>query len=268
MAIIENVLAGLMFLMPPGKTTHSQIVVPQETAAPCADASPLCRAPRWCEHHQAWTVAEDWETGTARYATIARAMVAVSREDRNWLFPPGRLLPFLQTIVFHESGLRRDVHSGVGYLARGDCEWRVVNGRKVKVEGSCRSSCLVQALDETGQRVSGYSGDELVGVSYERTKRCVMVGMRVVELAAVACRRWDEARQRHPNSPLVKNAGPFEACVFARYGGNYAPDHPLIMLRRRTYKRLQDAPLTLDARVVKLLGIDERGGTKVVSAMR
>jgi hypothetical protein len=262
MAIFENVLAGLLFLMPPGKTTHSQIVVPQETPAPCSAPSLLCRAPRYCKHHEAWTIAEDWETGTARYATIARAMIGVVRERRAWLFPPGRLLPFLQTIIFHESGLRRDIHSGVGYLSRGDCQWRVVNGRKVKVEGSCRSSCLVQAIHETGVQLAGFTGDELVGVSYERTKRCLTVGARAAELAAVACRRWDEARQRHPDSPLVRNAGAFESCVFARYGGNYAPDHPLIELRKRTYDRLQDAPLSLDARVVELLGLDELGGTE------
>lgn len=262
MAILQHILAGLLFLTPPGKTMHSQVVVPEESPAPCVEPSLLCRAPRYCPHHEAWTVAEDWERGAGRYVTIARAMLAVVREKRTWLFPPGRLLPFLQTTAFHESGFRRDIHSGIGYLARGDCKWIVVNGHKVKVEGSCLSNCLVQVLVPPGKTVYGFTGDELVGVSFERTKRCLSVGMHILELAAAACERWDEARQRHPDSPLAHNAGAFEACVFARYGGNYSPHHPLIELRKRTYDRLQDAPLQLDARMVELLGYDELGGTE------
>jgi hypothetical protein len=90
--------------------------------------------------------------------------------------------------VHNESGFRRDVHSGVGPNARGD------NGR---------SWCLGQLLlGNTRRSPNGYTGKELVGISPERTQRCIDAVIEHLVKAKARC-----------------GSGTTPACVFSSYGG-------------------------------------------------
>lgn len=145
----EAVLAWMLSLQPPGASIYSQVVVEADAAPACADASSLlCQPPRWSEAHNAHTRAETYDEGLQRYWTIAQSVAST-----------GDAAPAVLTVVFHESGFRRDVHSGVGKWARGD-------------QG--RSWCLGQLL--VGR--SSAAGPRLVGVGRAATDRCVAAVVR------------------------------------------------------------------------------------------
>lgn len=106
----EAILAWMLSLQPSGASIYSQVVVPADSGPACDDAtSLLCQPPKWSEAHEAFTRAETYDEGLRRYWTIAQSVAAT-----------GDVAPAVLTVVYHESGFRRDVHSGVGRWARGD----------------------------------------------------------------------------------------------------------------------------------------------------
>jgi hypothetical protein len=225
-----NVLAWMLFLLPPGKSIYSRLEVPQDAPRPCGDPySLLCQAPQWSASRQAWTVAEDYRTGLERYRTIAEAVSDVVAADR-WKSPRGRLSRLLVVAMFHESGFRRDVHEGIGPASRGDCRWR--NGRRVP--GSCKSHCLTQIQLGKGRSAEGWSGDDLVGTNPESTRRCLTVAARILDGAAMWC--------------ATRGPRPWQACVWYRYSGGNVPttDHR-VQARARTFNALAAAPELSDA---------------------
>lgn len=245
----ETILAGMLFLMAPGKSVYSQVVVAPEAPRPCDDAySLLCSPPHWSEAHGAFTVAESYEQGLARYATIARAAAEVV-SDQRWSSPRGTLWKYLVTFIYAESGFRRDVHEGLGSAASGDCDWRTVkrgnNEVRERIPGSCRSHCLAQIQlgpmhSRARTRVEGYGPRDLVGTDLASTKRCLEVATRVIDGALFHCSRW--AR------------GPVAACVVNQYGGGLiSMKDKRVRERIRWLNKLSGAPTVLSPAVRELL---------------
>ncbi len=150
----QVVLAAMLFLQPPGQSMYSLVGVSKESPAPCAGPSLLCRPPRWNEAHQEWVIAETWEQGLLRYGTIAQSVVKVTGDDE-WL------RRVVLTMLYYESGFRRDIHSGVGDYARGDGK---------------RSWCLGQIF--LGRRSK--RGRSLVGVDQAATDRCLQTVVKYI----------------------------------------------------------------------------------------
>lgn len=161
---------------------------------------------------------ETYEEGLERYVVIAQAAYEISRERsantadeedkkycngwsnysserctearkaRPWKWAPDELMYLLTITAQFESGFRRDVHSGLGESAKGDCSWYFADGRPARpmakgAERVCKSNCLNQIKlevvraargDKRGQMltVSGFAADEIVGIDLDSTKRC------------------------------------------------------------------------------------------------
>lgn len=251
----QAILAAMLFLQPPGKSIYSQVVVPENAPAPCKDVnSLLCLPPRWSEAHQAFTVAESWEQGVARYATIAKAAEKVLYRQKRQS-PRGQLLRYLLAFTFHESGYRRDVHEGVGDAARGDCKWRTIKSksggtRRERIPGSCRSHCLAQIMvgpEWSAAKIQGMRHDELVGLSLDRTKNCLGVAVDIIDRAYQYCSR------RGPR--------PLAYCVVTQYAGGMVPSKDRrVIARVRTVNKLANAPTKLTDRVRTLLGLEPTSG--------
>jgi hypothetical protein len=248
----ETILAAMLFLQPPGKSIYSQVVVPETAPAPCDnDYSLLCLPPRYSKAHKAFTVAENWEQGLARYAVIARAAHEVVYEQKRQS-PPGQLLRFLLAFTYHESGYRRDVHEGIGDASRGDCKWRTVKlpggkTRRERIPGSCQSHCLAQIMvgpkRSKKSRIQGFHADELVGLSYDNTKNCLSVAANIIDRAYRWCAR------RGPR--------PLSYCVVTHYAGGMVPNTDRrVVARVKTVNKLASAPTKLEKRVRQALKLD------------
>lgn len=247
MSFFEPILAAMLFLQAPGKSIYSQVVVPEHSPRPCDNSYHLlCAPPHYSTHHDGWTVAESYEQGLVRYADIARAADRVIARSR-WETDRPTLYRLLLTAVQHESGFRRDIHSGIGPAgeARGDCRWRKVKrgGREIKVAvpGSCRSVCLIQRMLPRGQKTAeGWSREDLMGLDARSTERCLTVGVRILDNAFSWCSK------RGPR-PLI-------GCVFQQYGGGgVRMDDGRIRARIGTYRKLRNAPVVIDGQTKQLL---------------
>ncbi len=134
----ELILFLMVMLQPPGKSSYS--AVPVEDNIICnTEYTPGCRR-------------ETKEEGHERYKVIAQVIAEVSGGQSD-------LALKILTIVYHESGFRRDVHSGKGKFARGDL------GR------SCGLGQRNLGLSRTRRGLSCY---DLVGVNIEATRRSIM----------------------------------------------------------------------------------------------
>lgn len=190
----EAILSAILALAP-SSSPHSVVPMP-ECGGPVlpAEAPPACSAPgvAWSSHHGALVRLETPDEARARYATIARALEAVSAEATTapagerplWPWPRWELVAGLLSIVRHESAFRRDVHEGVGPRALGDCSTGRDGVRR------CRSVCLVQV--QTGGldgRRGPWRGLDLVGIDAESTARCLRAGAELLARARWACVR-------------------------------------------------------------------------------
>lgn len=136
-SIVDVLLSVMMSLTAPGESPYSAIAV--DPGAVCDTAYSLgCRAETEAEALERWRV-------------IAQATAEVSLADPE-------LMARVLTVVFHESGFRRDVHAGVGEFARGD---------------RGQSWGLGQRLLGRGTTRRGWFGHELVGVDIESTRRAL-----------------------------------------------------------------------------------------------
>lgn len=196
----EAILAAVLALAP-SSSPYSVVPLPEcggpvlrLADLPAGPEPAACSAPgvAWSSHHGALVRLETPEEARARYATIARALDAVSLavtsappgERPIWPWPRRELVAGLLAIARHESGFRRDVHEGVGGAALGDCH-RVRDGSRV-----CRSVCLVQVqtggLD--GER-DGRRGRDLVGLDEASTRRCFEAGAELLARSRWSCAR-------------------------------------------------------------------------------
>ena len=252
MNVFEIILATMLFLQAPGRSIYSQVVVDQNSPPPCSDSyNLLCQPPKWNDYHKGYVVAESYEQGVERYATIAKQLEKAVYENK-WDTPKDRLWKYVLTAVYHESGFRRDVHSGVGEASQGDCRWEGPPGKRTRVKGSCKSWCLgqillgsqgrVMSLKADGTFTHEWYGKDLVGVDDERTYRCLYQVTKYMDRAARHC--WRNMGNQ--------NVG----CVMGAYGGGLlnANDKRLIA-RYKTYNRMNGAPGGLTDEVKALLGI-------------
>jgi hypothetical protein len=235
-----TILAAMLFLQSPGQSIYSRTIADKDSGRPCDDDSLLCEEPRWSGAHGAYTVAESYADGLRRYQDIADQLHAVVYDPRaKWTTPKNRLWKEVITVAYHESGFRRDVHSGIGVAARGDCKWTGKGKERRRVPGSCKSHCLAQVMYYAGLRsVNGWKANELTGLDKESTRRCLYVAATYLDRANSFCKQNRIGR---------------EACVFSVYGGLGGRKlDKRIRARVNTYNRISAAP-ALDAETKEAL---------------
>lgn len=243
MSVFEVILAAMLFLQAPGKSIYSQVVVDQNAPPPCTDSyNLLCQPPKWSPEHKGYVVVETYEQGVERYSTIAAALQEVT-SDAKWKTPRDRLWRLALTMMFHESGFRRDVHEGIGSAAKGDCDWTGPYGKRVRIPGTCKSHCLGQILLGTRGRTTteGWSGKDITGLDYESTRKCMYLVVKYIDRAWQRC---------------VVDGGPSAACIVNNYaGGTLRMDDWRLLGRVKTYNKVASAPTELSETVQRLLGI-------------
>lgn len=235
-AMYDKILSAILALAP-SSSPHSVVAMP-ECGGPVlrladlpAGAEPAaCSAPglTWSSHHGAIVRLETPDEARARYATIARALDAVSLDATRalggerplWPWPRRELVAGLLAIARHESAFRRDVHEGIGPLALGDCSRGRGGVRR------CRSVCLVQI--QTGGLDAGREGRrgrDLVGLDGAATRRCFRAGAELLTRA-----RWSCGRR----------GGDWFAPSVALYGSGVSCDarRTWVQIRAATYRKV------------------------------
>jgi len=187
---------------------------------------------------RSYTRPETKEEGFARYLMIARAISSVSENSTRhlckqtctdedtletchkecnssapWIWKRTELAYMMMTIASQESGFRADVHGGIG-MGRGDCAWKYPDGRPAapgatgarRDSSTCKSVCLGQINVGSGTTSEGWTADDLVGLDYESTKRCMTVTARILAQSRMLCTRWN------------KTGGNWAKATFAAYG--------------------------------------------------
>jgi hypothetical protein len=213
----ETILAMMLAVAPPGQSAHSVVLEPDCGTNPIKPACDRVPAPKWSPFHQSFVHKETLEEALRRYLVIAKAIEKVAvqmstpikradgtEEPPSWSFGQNDLAQALVTIAQHESGFRRDVHSGVGPAALGDCTYWDQTGQRVPLDRargtrvtrtSCKSVCLMQ-LNTGGLERSrfGFVGKEMIGLDEASTERCFVAGARAFAEAQARCaptRSWD-----------------------------------------------------------------------------
>lgn len=215
------ILAAMLWLQPPGASLYSKQVAAKDDPPPCSNKyAPMCKGPRWSTWHKAYVIAEQWDTGLHRYHTIAK-VVAAETDGKP------KLRKIILTSLYHESGFREDIHSGLGPMSRGDCK---LDKKGRVIQGTCRSHCLGQLL---GRKYS-----KLPGVDKASTTRCVRKSIELTNNAAKVC------------------GGMSPACIFKIYTGATKKSHPGVKARVKTYYRLNGGKVPpLTDRVKEELGL-------------
>jgi len=271
--LAQQVLAAMVYLIAPGHSPYSLVTV--DTCDSTCQATPLCqpatklvcRAPWWSSHHKSFVRQENYVDGLKRYGTIAKVVAALSesmtwqkvdgcspygkgataeckllRKSRPWIGSTAELRRTVLTTMYRESGFRRDVHSGVGPAARGDCK---TDAHGQIIPGTCRSHCLGQVLMRAKTTpVDGYTKDQLVGMSLPATGRCLRATIRELSMARRYC----------AGSAGRAMAGA-STCVFMVYVGTSNPKDGRIRARASTYAKLAKAPTKLKDSDKKILGL-------------
>lgn len=231
---------------------------------------------------KSFTRPETYEEGLERYFTIAQAVFDVSHElsqngrydsglvqkcstvkartnpecaeirNRPWRWSPVELQNMILTVSKYESGFRRDVHSGQGVASRGDCEWKDRStGKWAKpgssnafmIAGSCRSVCLGQINIGKGTTPEGWTADDLVGLDYDSTKRCLT---RAGTILAI---------QRNRCTGFYGSGADWARSTFTAYGtgGTCTTQREGPTMRGRTFWRLMKDPIPQDQNVLSWL---------------
>lgn len=216
--IAESILAIMLQLATPGQSIYSLTEVAQDAGPACADRmSLLCTAPKYNAHHSSWVRPETWGEGLARYWTIAKTLESVAQSDA--------LQAIVLTAIYHESGMRKDVMSGIGGWARGD-----------RGKSWCLGQILLGASGNT-KVTEGWAARELVGIDPESTRKCLTVTTRYASASLSACH----------------GMAADGACVFSFYaGGNRARTDKRLVERARTLARVRELGhpvLPLEAKV-------------------
>lgn len=249
-APIQVVLAGMLSLLPPGKSMYSRTTLDFcdtecQAKKVCELPSILCLPPQYNQELQKYTRSESYEEGLKRYAVIAEAIVEASSQiawsssseeciakcskgeygeeckkcwkARPWMGSSKELQAAIAVVMLGESGYRQDIHSGVGALAKGDCEWRDQTTHlktspfarnSSPVQGTCKSYCLAQInLGSPSGTKYGYTAQDLVGTDLESTKRCALAAAKALASARKLC-----------SGPLSDYTGDWAKGMFSSYG--------------------------------------------------
>jgi hypothetical protein len=210
MTLAELILAAMLSLQPAGRSSYSAVAV--EPGVVCdTEYTRGCRR-------------ETEEEGRARYAVVAQAIAEVSGGSRD-------LAARILAVVHGESGMRKDVHSGVGKHAKGD------RGR----------SCGVgqRLLGDRGATHRGFRCADIVGLDIVSTRRAIVTIADDLTRARGYCAR-------------IVGTTDF-ACAVACYGG--LPTHSKdkrIRARVRSYERARQL---LNKPVVEVVAVVAKGST-------
>lgn len=209
--LFESLLAGIIGLAQPGLSPYS--VVPQPACgdnplkASC-DTAGWADKPVWSPLYSAFVRKETRDEALKRYLDIVKSIEKVAEDATKptkvddveqpamWPWAAEDMARALATIAFHESGFRRDVQTGIGKSALGDCGYWNAKGQKVGAEEAratsaqymCRSVCLVQINTGglTGTRY-GLTGKDLVGLDRASIEKCFSAGARAFANARGRC---------------------------------------------------------------------------------
>lgn len=166
-----------------------------------------------------------------------------------WRWRRMELIYSLLTVMSEESGFRSDVHGGVGAAGRGDCDWKYPDGKKAKawakgtspIPGSCRSVCLGQINLGAGARglvgPEKWSADDLVGVDYTSTERCITQTIRELTRARLTCRKSQD----------------WAGAMFSAYGTGWSCTNKKLIARSRKFWSRFSHPRTLDQKWVEII---------------
>lgn len=265
--LFESLLAGIIALAPPGKSPYSVVAVPDCGDNPLKPACDLQPRPAWSPLYKAFVRQENREEALARFLDIARSIEKVATDATRptkggdeevpamWPWAAEDLARALATIAYHESGYRRDVQTGVGKSALGDCGYWGAKGQRVGAEEAratgaqylCRSVCLVQINTGglSGTRY-GVAGKEMVGLDRAAIEKCFAAGARAFSNARARC-----ARERTADwfTKAIASYGTGKACE---------ADEAWVSARVATYQKLAKVkPGDLAADVKKHLGLDK-----------
>lgn len=272
--LAQLVLASMLHILKPGLSPYSLVPLKscdaecQKTPA-CQTASDLaCRRPWWDKHHKSYVRQEGYSEGLLRYATIAKVAAALSvsmawekvegckphgktddyeckllRRARPWTGNSAELRRVLLTTLFRESGFRRDIHSGIGPMARGDCN---VDDKGNRIPHTCQSHCLAQILIDRrkGTVVEGHMPDDLVGLDPDATGRCLTASIRELSHVRSFCAASRRSRAIH-----------MPTCIFMSYVGTANPKDGRVRARLSTYHKLAKAPKKLKDSDKLILGL-------------
>lgn len=263
--LFESLLAGIIALAPPGQSPYS--VVP---LAACGDnpLKPSCEErpkPNWSPLYGAFVRQENREEALRRFLDIARSIEKVAadavrptkvddvEQPAMWPWSADDLARALVTIAYHESGFRRDVQTGIGKSALGDCGYWGAKGQKVGAEEAratgaqylCRSVCLVQ-INTGGLAGSRYGmmGKDLVGLDRAAIEKCFAAGARAFANARARCAPEKTADWL---KKTIASYGTGKACE---------TDETWVGARVTTYEKLVKSKASdLSDEVKKLLGL-------------
>lgn len=207
----EALLAGMIGLAQPGLSPYSVVAQPacgDDPRKAACDATGWPSKPVWSPLYAAFVRQETREEALKRYLDIAKSIEKVAEDATKattvdgveqpamWPWDAIDMGRALATIAFHESGLRRDVQTGIGKSALGDCGYWNAKGQKVGAEEAratnaqylCRSVCLVQ-INTGGLNGTRYglSGKDLVGLDRAAIEKCFSAGARAFANARGRC---------------------------------------------------------------------------------
>lgn len=270
--LFETLLAGIVSLAPPGQSPYSVVPVPDCGENPLKPACDLQPKPAWSPLYGAFVRQENREEALRRFLDIARAIEKVASDATRptkvddveqpamWPWSADDLARALATIAYHESGYRRDVQTGVGKSALGDCGYWGAKGQKVGAEEAratgaqylCRSVCLVQ-INTGGLQGTRYglTGKDMVGLDRASIEKCFSAGARAFSNARARC-----AQER--------SADWFEKAI-ASYGTGKAceTDEAWVSARVATFGKLAKKKASdLGEDVRKLLGLGKEGAAE------
>lgn len=265
--LFESLLAGIVMLAPPGQSPYSVVAAPACGENPLKPACDLQPKPAWSPLYGAFVRQESRDEALVRFHDIARSIEKVAQEATKpskvddveqpamWPWSAEDLARALATIAYHESGYRRDVQTGIGKSALGDCGYWGAKGQKVGAEEAratgaqylCRSVCLVQI--NTGGLAGtryGMTGKDLVGLDRAAIEKCFTAGARAFSNARGRC-----AQERSADwfTKAIASYGTGKACE---------ADEAWVSARVATYEKLvkvKAADLRDD--VKKVLGLDK-----------
>lgn len=208
--VAELILSLMLLIGPaPGVSPYSVVASAPDAPRACAEQKPICRKPWYSAYHKGYVRQENETEGLRRYWVIAQAISKAAKSNAH-------LARLLLTVTLHESGWRRDIHSGKGKFALGD---------------GGRSWSLVQA--RLGRHAR--AGFRLVGTGPKATQRAINWG-------ATHLRRC--SKRGNATSAL--------SC----YGGvSNGAKHPGIQARAKSFRRFSQKPPPLSAEIKALLGL-------------
>jgi len=166
---------------------------------------------------RSFTRPETFEEGIVRYAVISEAYANVSKKftidicvnrcstdniciekcnsSPNQEYKRRELSILMEIVSNQESGFRADVQGGTGDYGRGDCQWQFADKKTAQpftkgakpIKSTCKSVCLGQIKIGQGATNHSWTADDLVGIDYASTERCLTTVAEYILKAEELC---------------------------------------------------------------------------------